>query len=69
MFLHPFGWTISLSRKTLWIRFGGNEAGGWIVRTPLSRPLFSERYGYWGHRRFMGFRLGRLDPCPDTGDT
>lgn len=51
------GWfCISVSREVLWFRPEGGRC--YMVKTPLHKPLFSERYGYWPHRRVLGFRFG-----------
>ena len=45
----------SFSKRTWWVR-GLN--GCWMLKMPWNPPMFSERYGYWPHKRFMGFRFG-----------
>lgn len=49
------GVVASASTSTIWFRFGERV---WILKTPLAIKLFSERYGYWPHRSFLGFRWG-----------
>ena len=53
------GGTLSLSKSVCWFRPNGGRC--FIVRLPGSTVYFSERYGYWPHRRFLGFRWGWHD--------
>lgn len=51
-----FSWAVT------WVRFGEFGEIGFSFHTPLSRPLFSERYGLRRPLvRFLGFRVFRLD--------
>lgn len=47
---------VSISKDTAWCR--GWWEGAWVLKMPWCPAWFSERYGYWPHRRFMGFRFG-----------
>lgn len=53
-----FGRVLSLSFRfgVFWFR---SPSGVCILRAPWNEPLFSERYGYWKHRSFAGWRWGR----------
>ena len=48
-------YTLSLHHRVCWFR---GKGGAWILKMPWARAYFSERYGHWPHKRFLGFRVG-----------
>ena len=47
--------TACISTQQFWIR---NDKTIWMFKFPWAFVYFVERYGYWKHKRFLGFRWG-----------
>lgn len=50
-----WGGCLCIHRNGFWYRRIGPA---FVFKYPWATAYFSERYGYWQHTRFLGFRWG-----------